>query len=116
MATSTSQETENITPPTTNSPWIAPPGYYPNKEWGNTFAYWDGERWSEMAEADRPASLKQTPSSGFKYHPVKKSWNLLKTSWNLLEATLQLAVSIGLFILAIVIIYAVIATGGGTHP
>ncbi len=109
MATSTSQETEDVTPPTTNSPRIAPAGYYPNKEWGNALAYWDGERWSEMAEADRPASLKQTLSSGFKYHPVK-------TSWNLFGATLQLAVSIGLIILAIVIIYAVIATGGGTHP
>jgi hypothetical protein len=118
MATSTSQETESMAPPTTaeNSPWtrptdeIAPPGYYPRTRSGATptptGTASGGARW--LRPISPPAS-DRTLSTGFKHHPVK-------TGWNLFGATLQLVVGIGLLTLGIVVIYAVIATGGGTHP
>ncbi len=85
------------------------PGYYPNKEWGNQFAYWDGERWSETAPGYEPVTTRQVIRSGLKYHPVK-------TGFKLFEGGLRLAMLLFWLMILVLFIAAVISTGNGSHP
>ena len=74
------------------------PGYYPNKKWGNDMAYWDGEQWMEMAEADRPLTFGRQVQARFKYHPAK-------TTAALVMLGLQLTISAFVLLIAVLLIY-----------